>query len=334
MEHFPAPEGTKLIDVPYIGTEDYDAYNGKFKDYPQHKGWSDSQLKGDLNFGNRSHDKVEVFFQTWLYFGCLISVFKVVGIELQTKNFIYQAANGEKYITTKALLQTIQQWRDMDEKDEEADDGESTEKGRVEHARSIKTILDEVLLWAKRYCGEKNVDPDVPPSPISPPIAMSIIALGSTLSNAATEIYVNLNPMVFRRYLTPHWPSSLLLKERLQRNGWCPRDISQFQDNGSVDCDYYFGSIPSPRKDQNHSGCTEGRCFGGNVNLNDYRTKHSDSYPLTCKDIEAYGVVEIIKNGKIPLVCFNQHEASLSVVKYEPNSNMKYVAISHMYVCP
>jgi hypothetical protein len=338
MEHFVASPDIEPIDVPYIGIEEYDWDD--FVTYPEHKGWSDPELQGALNFGNRPHDEVEAFFQTWLYFGCLISVFKHAEIKLKTIDFIRETQTGKKYVTTNLLPHAIQQWMDNDQKvddndeDWDVNDSGSTEEKRkrekvlLKRAESIKEILDKVLSYAKRYCGE-NVDPDIPTSPISPPIALSIIALGSTLSHAATKIY---GPPVFLLYLTPHWPSSVLLKERLLDNGWCPRDISQFEDDCTVDCLYYFSGISSPRKSQNHKNCTPGSCIGGNVNLDDYKTKHSEDCRdlLICKHVEAKGIVEIIMEEKVPLARWDG--TTLRMIEYQPDSKMKYVAISHVYV--
>jgi hypothetical protein len=263
MEHLPAPEGAEPIHVPYVGTEEYDGR--EFMSYPKRVTWTDSQLEGGENFGNRSPDKIEAFFQTWLYFGCLISVFAQVGIKVTTRDFIRETSTGQKYVTTRALPKLIEEWKDRDWTSEDAPTPRrrsKKERGRDERllksAESIKEILDEMLAYAKRYCGETNVDPNTPRSPISPLISMSIIALGTTLYHTATEIY---RTPVFRRYLTPHWPRSVALKERLERAHWCPRDISQFQDEGNIDCDYYFSSMQSPRKDQDHSHCTEGVCI-------------------------------------------------------------------------
>ena len=71
---------------------------------------------------------------------------------METKNFVRKAPIRKKYIITKVLLQSIQQWRDKDEKgnggkgeyEEPKDDG-TTEESRAKHARSIKVILEEVL---------------------------------------------------------------------------------------------------------------------------------------------------------------------------------------------
>jgi hypothetical protein len=108
MEHFASPEGTEPIDVPHVGTEDYDGSD--FFGYPQRKGWSQNQLMGDQNFGNSSSKEVEAFFQTWLYFGCSISVFGLVGIEVKTCDFVQETEKGEKIITTKLLSGFIQDW--------------------------------------------------------------------------------------------------------------------------------------------------------------------------------------------------------------------------------
>ena len=335
MEHLPAPKGGVPIRVPYVGIEEYDGR--EFMSYPKRMKWTDSHLQGDRNFGNRSRQKAEAFFQTWLYFGCLISVFGHVGIKVVTKDFIRQTSNGDKYVTTRLLPKFIQKWKDKDWRSEEVRDAphrsrqeRDQEKILQRRAASIKEILDEVVTYAKRYCGEINVDPQTSRSPISPLVSMSIIALGTTLYHTATEIY---QAPLFRRYLEPHWPPSAALKERLLRAHWCPRDISQFREDGNIDCDYYFSSMQSPRKDQNHEKCTEGVCLGGNMDITTYQTKHAtDRCPPECQQpsVEINEIIAIINENGIPLVRWREDDAKINILKFEPDSDMKYVCISHV----
>lgn len=380
MDHYLAPEGTERIDVPYVGSEEYDGQD--FFTYPDRKGWTRDELKGDQKFGNRSPEEAEAFFQTWLFFGGAISVFKIVDITLMPESFLRRTPKTQTYITTEVLRHAIQQWRDRadtsleedeggsiagssvgsgpeqytgtfsegeseendsndgdkkeeDEGEEDSNDEDSIVEenepalaNQIRHEESIKLIIEEILYWARRYCGEENMDPDIPPSPIRPTIAMSIIALGSTLSSAATEIYSEHG--VFRRYLTPHWPKSVFLKERMQRSEWCPRDISEFRSEADIDSDYYFGSILSPRKDQDHSQCTEGRCYGSNVRPGTYTTQHAIGCDHSCENVEAYGLVDIIGQGKLPLVHWNESEGALTVIEYQRGSDI-YAAISHIW---
>lgn len=383
MDHYLAPEGTERIDVPYVGSEEYDGQD--FFTYPDRKGWTRDELKGDQNFGNRSPAEAEAFFQTWLFFGGAISVFKMLNITLMPESFLRRTPKTQTYITTGILRHAIQQWRNQadtgleedeggsiagssvgsgpeqytgtfsegeseseendsnegdkkeeDEGEEDCNDEDSSDKENepafanlIRNEESIKLIIEEILYWARRYCGEENRDPDIPPSPIRPTIAMSIIALGSTLSSAATEIYHE-HGAFFRRYLEPHWPKSVFLKERMQRSEWCPRDISEFRSNFQTDSEYYFGSILSPRKDQDHSYCTEGICYGSNLRLGTYKTQHAIGCNHSCEFVEAYGLVDIIGRGKLPLVHWNESEGALTVIEYQGGSDI-YVAISHIW---
>jgi hypothetical protein len=328
MEHYPAPDGTEPIEVPYLAAQEYDG--GEFITYPSRRGWSDNDLKGYQNFGNRSPEEVEAFFQTWLYFGFVIEVFGIVGVQFKTQDFIRTGQNGERYITTQVLPDAIKKWRDKDEVDEndksKAAQAKSTKAQR--HALAMKPIITLVLQYAKRYCANENVDIQVPFFPISPKVSLSIIALGTTITTCATLIY---QAPHFRRYLEPSWPKSLFLKERLVRSGWCPRDISQILKEGDVCGHYYFGSLPSPRKSQNHKDCTEGVCVGGNIDTKTYRTKHVTE-GCTCKHWEADGIVQIIKNNLVPLVRWRKESAKpLEVLPNGMDSKTHYVAISHMY---
>jgi len=169
-------------------------------------------------------------------------------ISLKLKDFIREGSDGRKYITTKALPEAIQKFA----------------ASARRHAAHIKSILEKVSFYAMRHCGDKFKDADgnFSATPISPEISMSIIALGTTLDAVARNFFGTPH---FGNYLSLEWPPSLLLRERLQRAGWCPRDISQFEADGSTDCVYYFSSMTSPRKGQDHSRCTAGVCYGGNV---------------------------------------------------------------------
>src|SRR5271170_6879802 len=108
MEHFATATGT-TIDVPYVGTENYDGHG--FHSYPQRKGWSRDHLLGVPDYGPRSSHEVDSFFQTWLYFGMLIEVFRIVGINLRTEQFIRVNVSGEKYVTTRLLPEVIEKWK-------------------------------------------------------------------------------------------------------------------------------------------------------------------------------------------------------------------------------
>ena len=64
--------------------------------YPDRKGWSSSELMGKKDFGGRSQNEVQSFFQTWLYFGLIISIFKIgLGVEFRTQDFLRESPAGK-----------------------------------------------------------------------------------------------------------------------------------------------------------------------------------------------------------------------------------------------
>ena len=105
MEHYPARHGTERIDIAYLSTQEYDG--DESTTYPSRRGWTKNYLLGYQNFGNRSPKEVEEFLQTWLYFGFVIEVFGVVGITVNTTDFIRTDRIGQRYITTKILPDLI-----------------------------------------------------------------------------------------------------------------------------------------------------------------------------------------------------------------------------------
>ena len=334
MEHFASAEGTETIDVPHVGTEDYDGYD--FLGYPQRKGWSRNQLMGDQNFGNKKPEEVEAFFQTWLYFGCLISVFGLAGIEVKTCDFVRETEKGEKIITTKLLPRFIQDWMNREGMHDDryrtlAPDHfreKLDESGKRDRGPIVEKILRRVLFFVERYCNQKAHDEaetigTKPPFwPMSPKIAMSIMAIGKPLMHVAVEIYG------YPRYQEPGWGSSPFLNERLVRAGWCVGEVPLFGKRAAIDCDYYFGAYSSPRKQLDHENCTKAGCRARITDVTVYRTKHA-SPCRDCRFIDAPGeVVEIVKQECIPIVSWKDGE--LTVAKYDKESKSKYVAISHV----
>jgi len=361
MDHFPVPQGAVSVDVPYLGGGEYDPREflkdgASFMEYPKRKGWTEAQLLGVPDFGPRPSSEVEAFFQTWLYFGTLFRVFRAAAITLTLEDFIRDGLDGKKYVTTKTLPRAIKEFVNsqtysagMDPEDKgdeiegwgtdgegEGSDGDNDVENSGGAVAQVSSILEKVYFFAGRYCGEKSYFDPVHnvsiPSPLSPEVSTSIIALGTTLHEVARNFY---RSWEFPFYQQHKWPVGLLLRERLQNAGWCPRDVSQFEADFYIDSHYYFSSIVSPRKDQDHSRCTVGTCYGGNVDPTSYRTtharKHSD--PSNCEHVEAQGIATIIKDKGIPLVRWRvgakNKPASLEVIKYD--GRMKYVAISHVY---
>ena len=170
---------------------------------------------------------------------------------------------------------------------------------------------------------------------MSDEICMSIIGLGQTLADYAYHS----DDRAWDFISLGSWGSSHLLTRRMQQAGWCIADASLVHEDGNIACTYYFGAVPGPRKDRDHSACTKRACKAGNVIVSEYETKHICK-GRDCEDVVARGIEEVISNGindsdgAVLLVRWKRSESSgkceLEVLKYSVNDEITYVAISHV----
>ncbi|KAG0560290.1 hypothetical protein KC19_10G169100 [Ceratodon purpureus] len=326
MEHWPTPLGLNFpVHVPYVCTEDYDGEN--FFEFPLRKGWTKRRLHECLDPGKQPGG--EAFFQSWLFFGCLIEVFKVVGIRVRSLDF----RQGE-YLTTEMLPTFIQRWRDIEPnrrkvlelfKKGELDSRLGFRENYLARRRRIKLILLRVQKYVRLYSSGKVLmihQFRLPSCSVSHKVWLSIMALAHTLRQAARRIY---GPQDF--------PSNKggynhILCERILMRGWCKAECANFVRDMDIDFLYYVGSVESPRRDENHGNCTERACVAKGIDIRDYKTKHDVQDCSCCEmEVDVHRVVEIILQDGIPLVSWDGKK--IRVIKYDGKSN--YVAISHVW---
>ncbi|KAF8542597.1 hypothetical protein BDD12DRAFT_907891 [Trichophaea hybrida] len=353
MDHFSAPDGTEPIDIPWVDFQEYDG--GDFESYPDRQGWRQRLLDGDPVYTGKFADDAVPFFQTWLFFGCLIKVFEAVGINVRTQDFVREK-NGIKYITTKSLPRFIQQWKDQNHYDRDISkcfqelsvsgppdpkhfqDVMSKRIQRVEDGElTIQKILKDVDRVSRTCCNKesRNSSPQVSDCGRAPiwslpsKISMSILALRWTLADAACRIKdSNVKP------LFGSWWHCRALEERFLEAGWCPSEIFRFMNRGEVDVHYYISSFRCPRWEDDHTCCTLMACNGRRAGNEQYSTKHVSD----CKGCENFRVadeksyIEIIKAGRIPLVSWSESQdgGELRVEEHKPDET-RYVAISHVW---
>ncbi|KAF7361143.1 Heterokaryon incompatibility [Mycena sanguinolenta] len=323
MDHFTIPEGTVHIRVPFRCTELYDG--GDFFEYPARKGWTKDELLGRHGFGNRTAAEVEAFFQTWLYFGMLVSVFKLNGIEVRTEEFITtDEQSGQVIVTTaEALPRGLEEWMMNGINDKES-----------KAVNRTIAILRRVATYIDRYCGvegreiegSRRAPTNAIPWPVAPEIAMSIIALGFVFTTAIRDIY---QILIFEM----GWGGSPLIKSKLLNAGWCPLDVRRIFSDFGIDGHYYLALAEFPHDISLHSGCNERACIARNVDEKTYVTPHL--HTGTCQeDVATLEVVEIIKNGGIPVLSWVKDIGAGSsgfIVQDVRKSESPFVAISHVW---
>jgi len=285
---------------------------------------------------NYDDDDLDCFIQTWLFFGCLIEIFGIVGIPVHESDFI----RDKKYITTAKLPKLIEEWKAREESSSEGSallsEGHAERHPEWEgHAKTkagryllITTVLEKVQSIVKENCyGEiGSFGPNPRVWGVDDSVSVSIMALGCALKNAASSIY---NPDMPRtRQL---WGTSDILTKRFNNGAWCRGEQNTLMNIAEIDGIYYFGSLNSPRalSKENHANCIQDSCVA-TIDTANYKSQHAKK----CRDCECemlgnpVAAAAIVKQNAIPLVTWTGSE--LKVVKYNAESKPKYLAISHV----
>ncbi|KAF8533895.1 hypothetical protein BDD12DRAFT_944862 [Trichophaea hybrida] len=283
------------------------------------------------------YEELDCFIQTWLFFGCLIEIFGIVGIHVRESDFI----RDNKYITTAKLPRLIEEWEAREESSSEGNsllsvghterhaEWEGRAKTKAGRYLMIIEVLEKVQSVVKKHCyGEIGpYGPNPPGWGVEPKISLSIMALGCSLKNAASSIYDPNMPRT--RQL---WGTSDILTGRFDNGGWCDGELNALMNTVEIDGIYYFGSLQSPRalSKENHNDCSLQACVS-TIDTTSYETRHAKKC-LDCKCLmfgDPVAVAAIVEEKAIPLVLWTGSE--LKVVKYDSESKQKYLAISHVW---
>jgi hypothetical protein len=321
MDHLLSSSGGEYILVPYVGVEEYDG--GDFKTYLRRKGWRTTE-GGDLIFKDRTPYEKATFFQTWLYFGCLISVFGCINIGVQTCNFIFTSPSGERFVTTRALPSLIAEWIRREGLSNSVAPDPFNSSPRTMRGYNIIELLNWTFLCTQMFVKDAQETQSVSYGTILT-IELSVMAIGESLCSAWSMIYG------FPLSSIPTWGPSQILKDRLRRAGWCPSNSPFFPSSlvtSSVSADYFFGSYPPPGV-REHDKCSELVCNASQtkVDTKNYQAVHVTASCHGCEFIKAPSdTVRIVESNDVPVMRW--HGGSLTVSARGPST--RYVAVSHV----
>ncbi|KAI1372321.1 hypothetical protein F4677DRAFT_432548 [Hypoxylon crocopeplum] len=319
MDHLPIPEGAQHTKLLYLGTEEYDG--GDLAKYPRRMNWTEAELKRE---SQRPQNEIDAFFQTWLFFGCLITHFQSVGVRVRTKDFIY-TSDGKQYLTTAKLPGFIEKWRASDHPNG-CDYTNPIHLVPVlanacfdrEIVTPVAAALKEHRQLMERYCNASG--------PVSPEVAIAIATLQWTLSSWQRGI--GHSDWKIERFKLPSL-AGVFLQARLKTGDWCPTEISWITREMELDGQYYAGCLHSPRYEDDHSECTEQNQKCGYKNKHwVYETQHTKEC-RGCDFIQApENTVDIIQNRGTPIMSFS--DGKLRATRYELGKT-RYIAISHVW---
>ncbi|KAF2259664.1 hypothetical protein CC78DRAFT_620856 [Lojkania enalia] len=372
MDHLVLPEGAKpWLKVAYdcAETEHYENIPDKGFEYPDHYkrlGWekgevwtqpktSEDTLGGVIEGAEdkiRESWEVERFFQTWLFFGLLIEVFKLSGIEVKTIDFLAPITRKAVHkpqtahlITTSKLPGLIQQWRQK----HTASRDETVFNRALELIDHVGKIVDYHCARGKDHRSINQYGKVL--WPVSDETTTAIIAVAFTLRKAAIAIYN-------RTGKDGRWPvtNSLLLYQRIRRK-WCRSDAAMIMEDFDIDGQYYIAAAQGRSLEDldSHYNCSDHACEA-KVSDGTYTTQHDSE----CKEddyepeprflghvLPSYGkdstsvrdaIKHIMDAGHLPMLRWNVERKGLTTYGHlkdnyaEENSNIPpFVAISHVW---
>ncbi|KAI9740406.1 MAG: hypothetical protein M1834_004986 [Cirrosporium novae-zelandiae] len=130
------------------------------------------------------------------------------------------------------------------------------------------------------------------------------------------------------------WGTSERTERYMLHAGWCPSAIAKVRKE--LDCLLYAASLRSPSTEKDHSRCTKRSCVANQINKEIYQIRHvSNNCQCVSWKPDEERILEIIKDGGVPLVCFpvdwpaDSESLVLEVIRYQPGQ--QYVAISHVW---
>src|SRR5277367_1444859 len=271
MDHFHIAPAATHVRFRYFGDEPYDG--GTFLGYPDRAEWEAEARLENTDIPSLGGSAVEAFFQRWLYFGTLVSIFKIGGVGVRQQDFVETDSHGAKYLTTKRLAHYVAKW--------ESRWAESaTEPSQRRSWADTEEILNEVGARIAALGGVPCPTSENPsygkraqrvPFAVSGETLTAIVALSYTLGKLAIRLY-----KAKRDASDKHVNfTTELLTHRLEAKGWCRSDVRRMCSELGIDGQYYFAVLESPHDKGKHSNCAEFLCVAANgVNAADYRTRH------------------------------------------------------------
>ncbi len=371
MEHLILPEGAKpwmklaydcpeeqfYEKVPANGI-DYTEFYKSFE-FREDEAWWRPKKNDDLMGGveEGALEKVrepwdyERFYQTWLFFGLIIEVFGLSGIEVKTSDFLLPITKKTvhkpqtaRLINTAKLPELIKKWRQA----HQANRDEKLINKAVEILDFVGKIIDYHCAGGKDNRSIHQYGKAL--WPLSDETTTAIIAVAFTLRKNALS-------MLDTPIKDGRWPvtNSRLLYQRVQRK-WCKSDAMMIMEDFDIDGQNYIAAATGKSLEDldAHYACTSQSCEA-KISDGTYETLHDsacehDDYDPEPKFIEHvfpdYGKTpksmrDAIKNtmdvGHLPVLRWDAEKKGMKTYGHEKDSYNElasncppFVAISHV----
>lgn len=308
MEHLSTPNNPcedSQIEVPYFCRHQYDLHETLFT-YPATQGYDRDNFISNLELTPDTIRDFEAFLQEWLYFTFLHEIFRIVGVEINHRDFIRVKQNGRKVVTTANLLAYIEKWL--------AFSTAASPETNKNCLRAVNECIQEVQVQCERL-DRAGLS--------STPIILGILILGETIGCARSSIY--------RHRAYDLWPKCNIPSIYMIHHGWCPNKIAMLEKlygNASL---YYLSLVAqTDGSGRSHHNCTNIVCKTHNINRETYTSAHTTT-DCVCEFIgpDERKIATCIDAGGFPVVVFRGDK--LEVIQAGAENSPKYTAISHVW---
>ncbi|KAH7130562.1 hypothetical protein B0J11DRAFT_578091 [Dendryphion nanum] len=296
--------------------------------------------------------EIERFFQTWLFFGLIIEVFALSGIDVKTTDLLapivrkaVHRPQTARIITTQKLPELIQEWRKRHQA--------SRDTGVFDR---VMVFLDHVGKIVDYHCAGGKDHRSIQQYgkvlwSVSDETTTAIIAVAFSLRKAAFSIYDKPGK-------GDRWPvtNSRVLRQRIQRK-WCKSDAAMIMEDFDIDGQNYVAAATGRTLEDldAHYACTDHSCEA-KVADGTYETRHDpDCYGDDYEPEPAFlehifpgyeknavslreAIQHIMDNGHLPVLRWESERRGLLTYGHqkdlydeEASKVPPFVAISHVW---
>ena len=285
------------------------------------------------------------FLQSWLFFGLLATVLG------QPADSLSEDLVVDGYIDTSKLNPYLEQWR--------IDVAEMP----TDHSRSLRMIRTQIALDKARqvvmdYCSQDGKRRKTVNNAfyVEPKLALSLMVLGETLTNAKAKIVEKVgNIRGWHGDAMEGWGTPSRVLDKMKEKGWCRKLVEilklQLRSHATALLAAYASHSQTDSETatliRGHENCTKDKCVFRFVGTDgEYITQHQLTCPrnpnhpefLTHKDDESIcryvgpkveEVVDLIRKGHVPLLEYNKNNATVTVKECKPYTT--YATLSHVW---
>ena len=320
MDHLSS--GIEFVpQVQYLVDETHAYDSQDFHKFPNRTGWKlESTGWWEYEF-DKSRNPTS-FLQAWLFFG-LLSEFLGQDSQFKSEEYRVRDRSSRWIITTENLPRHLREWRERMLK---AKDDSTLAPLAIQAGLALDQARSVVFKSCSGIHHDKRIDDMV---------ALSLMILGETLSNALSAVLNEAQAHMTGWYLIPAigWGDSKMLLSKLERNRrWCSRSAhylrSTLRHSASGILFAMHLSIASDSA-VDHGRCSSQRCDAWNDD--NQSTCSTFTEPCQCKYIgpDLDTLVKIIEQDQIPLLTYNAHDETITVTGRETERG--YTIVSHVW---